>query len=254
MEFIDEIEEEREDRREESKKKLKKKLVKWILMVVCIVALMLFGMGAAWMAGISRSKDEIEDLENVVAELQQYIEELIDSPLVVTPVTPVIDLDIINSEIQEIGELATVEYMFTNAAKFTDHKQIKDWNIPLTEKSFTLKWDGVIKAGVKVDQIKVELNEAEKKILVTIPVAEILSYDVDEDAVEVLDETNNKFNPITVSDKVNFDAKTEQEMKDRAIENGLLEKAQKSAEKIIQNILLSNPAVTEEYSIVFVTE
>ena len=77
---------------------------------------------------------------------------------------------------------------------------------------------------------------------------------MDEDAVEVLDETNNKFNPITVSDKVNFDAKTEQEMKDRAIENGLLEKAQKSAEKIIRNILISNPAVTEDYSIVFVTE
>lgn len=254
MEFIDEIAEEREERREESKKKFKKNLIKWVLFAVCIVALLLFGMGAAWMAGMNRSKDEIEDLENVVEELQQYIEELIDSPLVVTPVTPVIDLDIINSEIQEIGELATVEYMFTNAAKFTDHKQIKDWNIPLTEKSFTLKWDGVIKAGVKVDQIKVELNEAERKILVTIPGAEILSYDVDEDAVEVLDETNNKFNPITVSDKVNFDAKTEQEMKDRAIENGLLEKAQKSAEKIIRNILISNPAVTEDYSIVFVTE
>lgn len=254
MEFIDEIAEEREERREESKKKFKKNLIKWVLFAVCIVALLLFGMGAAWMAGMNRSKDEIEDLENVVEELQQYIEELIDSPLVVTPVTPVIDLDIINSEIQEIGELATVEYMFTNAAKFTDHKQIKDWNIPLTEKSFTLKWDGVIKAGVKVDQIKVELNEAERKILVTIHGAEILSYDVDEDAVEVLDETNNKFNPITVSDKVNFDAKTEQEMKDRAIENGLLEKAQKSAEKIIRNILISNPAVTEDYSIVFVTE
>lgn len=255
MEYVNANDVEQEELQREAKKILrKKKFSKFALSTVVVVAFMLFGMGAAWMAGINRSKDEVEELENVVQQLQEYIEQLSDSPMVVTSVTPVINLDIINSEIQEIGELATVEYMFTNAAKYTDHKQIKNWNVPLTEKSFTLKWDGVIKAGVKVDQITVEVNETEKKIAVLIPPAEILSYDIDEDSVEVLDETNNKFNPITVSDKVEFDAQTEQEMKDRAIENGILEKAQKSAEKIIRNILISNPAVGDQYSVEFTTE
>ena len=66
-----------------------------------------------------------------------------------------------------------------------------------------------------------------------------------------MDEKNNVFNPISVDDKNNFDKETADEMKARAIENGLLEKAQKNAENIIKNLLMAAVENIQEYTIEF---
>ena len=66
---------------------------------------------------------------------------------------------------------------------------------------------------------------------------------------EVLDEDNNIWNQITVDDKLKFDEKTEQEMRDRAILSGLLEEAQESAEEIIVRLFTANKMISEQYSI-----
>ena len=179
------------------------------------------------------------------------IEELMNTPAVINTISPKIELEVINADIQEIGELATVEYLFTDAAKYSESKQIKEWNIPFTEKSFIIKWDGVIKAGVDVSQIAVTLREMDAVLLVKIPVATILSYSVDNDSVEMLDENNNVFNKISVNDKIKLDAATESAMKERAIENGLLEKAQTNAQTIISNLLNANPSINGKYIIQF---
>lgn len=186
---------------------------------------------------LKKANDRISDLEN--------------TPAVVNTISPKIELEVINSDIQKIGELATVEYLFTDAAKYSDSKQIKDWNIPFTEKSFVMKWDGVIKAGVDVSKITVTLQKNNAVLLVKIPAATILSYSVDTNSMELLDESNNVFNKISVSDKVKLDTATETAMKERAIENGLLEKAQASAQAIISNLLNSNPAISGNYTIQF---
>lgn len=229
---------------------------KGLLLMGISFALILIIVGTSWISGRTTGKkisaEELSKLQLIIQEQDETIRQLKEDPIVVSPVSPEIVLDIISSEIKEIGELATVEYLFTDAARFTDSKQIKDWNIPFTEKSFMLKWSGIIKAGVKLEQIKIDVNETEKKLLVSIPTAEILSYDIDESSIEILDEKNNIFNNITIEDKVQFDAKNEEAMKERAIENGLLEKAQKSAENIIAQLLSTNPAIGDIYTIEFV--
>ena len=42
-------------------------------------------------------------------------------------------------------------------------------------------------------------------------------------------------------------------MKKRAIENGLLEKAQKNAEDILRRLITADEAISDQYSIEFVT-
>lgn len=194
---------------------------------------------------------EIEELKAQIEEQQKTIQEMINTPIVVNPVSPEINLEIIYSEIKNIGELATTEYLFTDAAEFSDSRQIKNWNIPLTEKSFILKWNGVIKAGIDLNQVIIEVDKSGKKIFVSIPSASILSYEVDNDSVELLDEKNNIFNRISVDDKIDFDASTEEAIKNRAIENGILEKAQKNAEDILTRLIQSDPAVSNNYTIEF---
>lgn len=218
--------------------KMKKRL--WIVALVGILVLVCVIF--AWSNARLKSKIEEQD---------KRIEELMEQPIVVNPVAPEIRLSVIYEEIQSIGELATVEYLFTDAARFSDSKQLGNWEIPFTEKSFTMKWDGVIKAGIQVDQIVIDVNNDDGIITVTLPGAQILSYEVDNDSVEILDEKNNIFNNISVNDKVQLDASTEEEMKDRAIRNGLLEKAQKNAEDIIARLLSANSAIGDNYAIVF---
>lgn len=188
-----------------------------------------------------------------IAELKEQIKDLETEPVIVNPVNPEIILQTTNEEIKSIGELATMEYLYTDASRFSKSRQIKGVKIPFTEKSFLLRWNGVIKAGVNVEEITTQINEATSTLLITLPAAEILSHEIDNDSVEVLDEKNNLFNSIKVEDKVSFDEQVAQEMEDRAIKNGLLEKAQENAEEIITRLLNANPDISENYHIEFET-
>lgn len=221
---------------------LKRKLIK-IISVALVVCVALVG---ALLVGRHQMKKETNA---EIEELRKIIEELKDNPILVNPTAPGISLSVIESEIRNIGELATVEYIFTDAARFSDSKQIKDWNIPFTEKSFLMKWDGTIKAGINVENIDVSIDVEKQEIVIALPQAEILSYEVDESTVEVLDEKDNVFNSISVDDKVNFDTSTKEAMIERAVENGLLEKAQKQAEAVVTNLLT---AFAENYTITFI--
>lgn len=191
------------------------------------------------------------NLKKTIHELNAQIKDLTEQPIVVNPVAPFIALDTIYEEIQGIGELATVEYLFTDAAIFTDSKQIGNWNIPFTQKSFTIKWDGIIKAGIQIEQIAIHIDQANALITIALPASQILSYEVDTESVEVLNEKNNIFNKITIEDKIELDIATEKAMIERAIQSGLLEDAQENAEKLITKLLLANDVIRKNYSIVF---
>jgi hypothetical protein len=227
---------EQEELKTELERMARKQLKKRKLTKICaiVLALIIVALGAL-LVGRSQIKKKTDKEE----------------PTVVNPVAPEISLDVINLEIQNIAELATVEYLFTDAARFSDSKEIKGWSIPLTEKSFLMKWDGVIKAGINVNDIGIDIDDEKMIITLTMPEATILSYDVDESSVEVLDEKDNIFNNITVEDKVGFDEATENAMKERAIENGLLDQALSQAKITIEGLLTANPVIAENYEIVF---
>ena len=222
----------------------KKKLIKIFSTLLALILIALVALLVGRHQIQKKTDKEIDDLK-------KQIEQLENEAIVVNPVAPTISMDVISSEIRNIAELATVEYLFTDAAQFSDSKEIKGWSIPLTEKSFLMKWNGVIKAGINVDDIDVDVDNENMIITLTMPEAVILSYDVDESSVEVLDEKDNIFNNITVEDKVGFDEATENAMKERAIENGLLDQALEQAKTTIKGLLTANSVIAENYEIVF---
>lgn len=257
MELIDFEDEETEElRREKNRLSRKNDLKRKVILALIVIMAVLAGVFTLWIHGEMTANEnaqvEIEKLNVSIQKKDETIKKLKEEPMVVTPVSPKIDLELINSKIGDIQELATVEYLFTDAAQFTGSKQIKEWNIPFTEKSFILRWEGVIKAGVDLKQVKIEVDEENKKITVTVPASKILSYEIDNDSVEVIDEKNNIFNNISVNDKVQFDSKTEEEMKKRATENGLLKKADENAKDILTRLIQSDPAAEDNYTISFI--
>ncbi len=226
-------------------RKRKRKQQRILLSVAA--AIMLLILTAIWFYGYRCAKNSAAEK---IDELNRQIHQLQNTPVVLDPVTPEILLEVLSSKTAEISELASAEYVFTNSARFTDTKGIAaifDW---MTKKAFIQKWDGVIKAGVSLDTLTIDVTDA--VITLTLPQAKILSYEVDYDSVEVLDEKNNIFNPISVKDKAAFDKSTAEDMKNRAISNGLLERAQKNAENILATILMTAVDNAENYRIEFV--
>ena len=69
--------------------------------------------------------------------------------------------------------------------------------------------------------------------------------------IETLDEKDGLFNPVKVEDVRQFDTVSKEAMEDRAIENGILDKALKNAEDIIEKLVNNDVVQEQEYTIKF---
>lgn len=225
----------------------------WLIRIAIIaVVLLIILLVIASVVFFKGYKSVNEKYEAVIKELEEE-KERNSEPVVQEEEPKEVDIDLINSEIRDIGELATIEYLYTDAGKFEDSAKMFGKEIPFsfTTKSFIAKWDGVIKAGVKVDNIIVEVNDYDKEIVVRIPEAEILSHEVDGESIETLDEKDGFFNPIKVDDIREFDAISKETMEQKAVENGILEKAFENAKNIIYKIIDTDLVEELKYNITF---
>ena len=223
---------------------VKRKITKMIIIAVIILIPLL----AIFFKGYSNATAKYE---KIIEKQEKEIAELSDQVLRYTKLTKEVSIDLIESQITNIAELATIDYLYTNAGKFESPKQLFGQDIPFTTKSFIAKWDGSIKAGIKADKIKVKLNKKTKEIIISIPKAEILSHEIDKNGIETLDEQDGLFNPVRVDDVRNFDAESQQEMEERAIENGILDKAFENAKVIIEKLINNEILKEQGYTLKF---
>lgn len=164
--------------------------------------------------------------------------------------------DVLHQEIEQIGELATVSYYYTNMGKFEDAVQLLEHDVPFTTKSFILSYDGEIKAGIDLTAVTVDITDS--VITVTVPQAAIVSHEVDMDTVVLYDEKNSIFNGLSAEDVTGFIGEQQTLMEEKALNNGLIERAQTSAEQVLKAMLESfvkaNEEEDEPYEFQFVTD
>lgn len=153
----------------------------------------------------------------------------------------------LTQQLQEIEELATMSYNYTKVGKFSNNLKFNGWDIPLTQKSFLITYDGKLKAGIKMD--KIDVNVENNTIIISIPEIEILSNEIDESSIEVYDETKNVFNPISVTDYTTFAKKQKDAVAEEAIENGLLSEAATKTQNTIKKYLNAVPGIDGNYEI-----
>lgn len=202
------------------------------VILVLVLAIAIFAWKTGQRDGESKGEDNAQKLQQELEEWKAKYKELEEHPVMVEPITPEISMSEIQQEIRQLGELATVEYFYTNAARFS-------------EKSFVLKWDGTIKAGIDVNEIGIEPQEESRVLTVKLPAARILSHDPDLDSVEVVDQKNGLFDPVTVEDQTKFNAECEKAMEKKALERGLLEQAQENAKEVLRQLLQKLPGIRE---------
>ena len=160
--------------------------------------------------------------------------------------TPEITADLLGQQLREVSNLVTVEYHYTNMGKFENTLDFYGWQVPFTTKSFIVSYDGVIRAGVDLSEAEVKTEG--KTITIVLPAAEILSNEIDEDSLEVYDETHNIFNPITISDYNGFTADQKQSVEQKAVDNDLLTAGRERAEETVHDLLTMLPGM-EEYTV-----
>lgn len=157
---------------------------------------------------------------------------------------PVISGRVLEERLQSVQKLVSTEYYYTQMGSFEEQRDFYGWNIPFTTKRFIVSYDGVIKAGVDLSQVKVEVGEG--RVTVTLPPAAIISHEIPEDSIKVLDESNNVLNPIRIEDYTDFTQAQKQEMEEQAIGNGLLDIAKGKAVDAVTTFLGFMPEM-EEY-------
>ena len=156
-----------------------------------------------------------------------------------------IDAVVLQNQLTEIRELATVTYAYTNMAQFESSSDFYGVKVPFTTKSFILTYDGTLKAGVDLDGAAVDISGT--TVTVTLPEARILSHEIDEDSVEVFDEKTSIFNPFTVEDFTSFQADQKAAMEERALSRGLLEEARSKAVSSVKQLLAA--ALPDTYTV-----
>ena len=141
----------------------------------------------------------------------------------------------VEQQLQQISQLATTQYAYTNMGQFERGSDFYGVRIPFTTSRFIVSYSGVITAGVDLNQAQVEVTDEQETV--TLPAAQILSHEIDPDSLEVFDETRSIFNPITIEDYSGFQADQQGEMEEKALQSGLLTQAQEQAKLAITGLL-----------------
>lgn len=148
----------------------------------------------------------------------------------------------LQNKISAMSELAVVTYTYTELGQYESSKEFYGVKMPFTTNRFLLTYDGVIKAGIDMTEVKVDVDQGVKTVTVTLPQAEILSHEIDEDSVKIYDEKTSIFNAFTIEDYTSFYADQKKTVEKKARDKGLLTEAQTQAENAVRQLL--DPVLT----------
>ena len=220
----------------------KNRLLLYVLInAVLLVTVIVFGVKL--IAGSKQKSDAFDETKPVVKTEKLYANENVKAEVV-------INTQVIEDGLRDMGTLITQEYYFTQLEEYTNTENFWIFN---STASFTYSYDGVVAAGIDCSKITVVKDDEKKVVTIKIPKAEITSVTIDNDSFKKYEEKNGLWNKVT-TDKFN-DSMSEFKKKaeENALNRGILKNADESAEKMILSFAKSL-SVTEDYKIETVRE
>ena len=164
---------------------------------------------------------------------------------------PKITNETIGVQVKELKELATIQYKYKEVASREDWNTFFNIKLPFTKSSFIVTYTGIIKLGIDLSETKVEVDNTNKTIKVTLPESKILSNELDMKSIKVYDEKNSIFNPVKVDDYAEFTQSGKENAEADAKESGVFEQSKEVAKKVITDLLNTTKEIKENYKIVF---
>lgn len=147
-----------------------------------------------------------------------------------------IDPQTLEKRILSLGELTTVEYYYKDILHYQDAKELKGIELPFSDKSLLILYEGYIKAGVDLTDISIEVK-GEKNITLKLKNAHFTDNVIKEESIKVYDEKSGLLNPLKLEEVFNLlekeKKKTQQELK----KEGFLKEANEKAKKLLTPLL-----------------
>lgn len=165
-----------------------------------------------------------------------------------------IPTDVDFSGIESVCELATLKCYYHNVAKAeTEASGLFKW-LGTGYKKMWVEYSGIVELGIDVNKVSVSEPDDKGRVEITIPDAEILNIDLDEESMqEPLTETG-LFTEITKEEETAALAEAQDDMKKTAQENeALLSQAKERAKNLIEGYVKNvGDQVGKEYSVIWI--
>ena len=143
----------------------------------------------------------------------------------------------IEDGLRDMGVLITDEYYFTEAVSFSSIRKLFSVELPFTESAYLASYDGVVTAGIDFSEIRVAKDDDAHSITVHIPKPDVQNIDIDPNSFRLYSEKSGLGNPLSVSDFNRSLVELEENARTRALERGLLERAEENAAQLIDNFV-----------------
>jgi len=145
--------------------------------------------------------------------------------------------EFVEQQISEISELATLHHHYRKNANYQDAKKLleymPDWRINKSIKEFSLVYEGDVKLGYDLKDIKILVEPNTQSIFIYLPEPRILSHSIDFESIQILWERQGWFNNIRFEDFKQFFISEQKKYKQENSEE-LKRRAREHAMKLIQ--------------------
>ena len=141
--------------------------------------------------------------------------------------------DFVEQQISEISELATLHHHYRKNANYQDAKTLlkymPDWRINKSIKEFSLVYEGDVKLGYDLKDIKILVEPNTQSIFIYLPEPKILSHSIDFESIQIIWEKQGWFNNIRfedfkqffISEQKKYEQENGAELKRRAREHAM---------------------------------
>lgn len=138
-------------------------------------------------------------------------------------------------KLEEVGELVTQSAYVTEVIDNQDAKSVKGIKIPFTDKRLLFSYDVKVDASIDFTKITTEMDS--EKIVLNVPHAKVFGAETRKDSLKKYIEQGN----FSLEDTNEALKEIENRATETAINNGLLEEADKNAETLLKNLIHSEP-------------
>jgi hypothetical protein len=140
--------------------------------------------------------------------------------------------------VQELATLATAEAQMKEVLYQEDYKNFLFINLPGTKREVLLVVPATVIAGVDLKEVtskEMDINEKTKEIDITLPHADFIQApSVQMDKIQALDKNGLFRADIKMNEGIDLVAVAQEKIREAAISSGLLDTAEKNAEKVLK--------------------
>ncbi len=154
---------------------------------------------------------------------------------------------ILQRQMAEISELATVSYNYTELTKHQKSQTLWNIKLPFSTSTYLIQHSGTIKAGVDLSKARITVRDT--TIFIYIPKAKILSHDIDPNSLKIISKDESIFTTISIEDFNKFNIANRDSMEREAVRSGLLGAAHNRVAESLS--LLTAPLIANGYCVIY---